>query len=1505
MNISNKLKRVKAQADHLFLRGERTDVVGELRTAEYQAEGLRLICDSLKAAIERTIVTHNTPEDKRMRKLIESNGSDILKDALYQLSSNVNADIATSSQQLLLWEVIETAVECQQALNLEVLNHDALVEEVLIDLNKLIKEDFANYAKMKKLLKQYGQDLDTARSRYRNSTLQTSSTPSVKADTYKEEMDEAESRLEQCRDNYACELYSLLAKERFICDLVEKFMTLRQDFFIHSHQTFDRVLPQLRDRLDSSTTGPVFGCCLNKHLVMSRRTVALPIEVCVKRLVEIGLTEEGLFRIAGSASKVKRLKAAFDANKIDSSTFSSGGSDDYNRDYDVHVIAGVLKSYLRELKEPLLTYTLHADWLEAARVQDRDECLRKLWSVVHRLPNPNLQNLSYFMQFLSLLTEYQQYNKMTPNNIAIVIAPNLIWSPEENKVDDLMGTLGRNMSLGNHYRHIVEVLVENSEYFFRKRFKFDVPKITMPSPIETPTSGLASYNGSTAVAVPSAHTGQVSASSMHRRNKSADLNKLDMSGHIGNFDPKVPIEQESPKQPMRRKKQAPLPPQGTKVLDQGAGNSSSSSPEQPRSQLVPMREAPTPQQNRVYPSIPSVAINREALPSTMSKSTPSSENLFNASNASSNPPVPASRVYGTVRSGSVRKPNRPSAEPPKPPVVNFNRNQESKSLVGGVAVSGAFNAMVGSSVLGISSPSTGVENDHSDDAENNPTGVGSSAVSSSNIGTSSSTLLRSPSSVAATSIVSSSSSSGGVDGSGAAQTKPPRPNPPALSSLEKSYSAALLLQAESTAEAPASETSSSGIVESSAAVCPVPTTTTSIVPSTTISSESSVVSPAKFTETKGVSSSIKAPIGFEHLHDGDASGDSVTLRNKANKVDGDSSESSLAAAKVFKKSLENAIQHQASGHPVALPRHAGAAGEDNSSDSRHEVTEDEKGSEHQVKFTMPPVPAARTFKDNLLMSACERPEPAPRVDKPALPDKPMTLPRPPATDRPPLAPRPSSNPNVKYPLNSSTPVADASSTSEENLVSSLAQSGESPNVSSTPTRSDEDDQASSVTKPSDQAGSFNRKAAAFGGRKSVSSGVIKSKLAATRKLTPHVAAAADLQLLASTISESATTCTSDSNSANASASNVSCEGSRALVSSYPTSTTAGGVSEAPVPQNKNSKASPASGSGKSSDLSLSNLDNVPRSPSPADDAPVRVQDRVTALKKRSSESILNLKNNNNSNISKIALSNQDASKSNNNKSSKSAGNGAIPTSANCDGTTAMASTTCTLSVARSISCDVSARPPGVRTSIHALQNQIFGGTTFLPTGGQIIIRRKGVTVGQGKLLPSTPQSGEDVGDSCVEAKGYLSAEENENLPEAEKSPSKGSTLVEEKTTKSNRLSQTGQKFMVANSIVEVPTPSTSTGDDQAKNKGTSRSMDELDQISESNSPSINRNSVFTRSVHGIVAVSNFPVGKPLPKEKKHENSDAASTGVHTQNVEPPSDCKSKTDEDIIDEFSQF
>jgi hypothetical protein len=99
---------------------------------------------------------------------------------------------------------------------------------------------------------------------------------------------------------------------------------------------------------------------------------------------------------------------------------------------DVHVIASVLKSYLRSLPEPLLTYNYYNEFMEASQIANDPQRKAAILNIINKLPEGNYNNLKYLMKFLSYLSEKNQHNKMSTQNIAIVMSPNLLWPQNEN-----------------------------------------------------------------------------------------------------------------------------------------------------------------------------------------------------------------------------------------------------------------------------------------------------------------------------------------------------------------------------------------------------------------------------------------------------------------------------------------------------------------------------------------------------------------------------------------------------------------------------------------------------------------------------------------------------------------------------------------------------------------------------------------------------------------------------------------------------------------------------------------------------------------------------------------------------------------------------------------------------------------------------------------------------------------------------------------------------------------
>ncbi|KAK5952181.1 Rho GTPase activating protein [Knufia fluminis] len=126
--------------------------------------------------------------------------------------------------------------------------------------------------------------------------------------------------------------------------------------------------------------------------------------------------EEGLFRLSGSNIVVKTLKERFntegDIDLID--------DDEY---YDVHAVASLFKTYLRELPSPLLTRDLHIEFLKVLELESQDEKVAAFNILVHHLPKANFALLRALSEYLLEVTDNAGKNKMSVRNMGIVFSP--------------------------------------------------------------------------------------------------------------------------------------------------------------------------------------------------------------------------------------------------------------------------------------------------------------------------------------------------------------------------------------------------------------------------------------------------------------------------------------------------------------------------------------------------------------------------------------------------------------------------------------------------------------------------------------------------------------------------------------------------------------------------------------------------------------------------------------------------------------------------------------------------------------------------------------------------------------------------------------------------------------------------------------------------------------------------------------------------------------------------
>ncbi|XP_013764473.1 rho GTPase-activating protein 44-like isoform X1 [Pundamilia nyererei] len=371
---------------------------------------------------------------------------------------------AVLGDESLLGKMLKLCGDTQEKLAQELILFELTIErDVTEPLYELAEVEIPNIQKQRKHLAKLVLDMDSARTRYTQSTkssgLSSNLQPTgAKADHLREEMEEAANRMEICRDQLSADMYSFVAKEIDYASYFQTLIEVQAEYHRKSLELLQSVLPQIKAHQETWVEKPCYGKPLEEHLALSGRDIAFPIEACVTMLLECGMQEEGLFRIAPSASKLKKLKASLDCGVLDVQEYSA----------DPHAIAGALKSYLRELPEPLMTFELYNDWIQASNIQDQDKRLQALFNACEKLPSANNTNFKYLIKFLSKLTEYQDVNKMTPGNIAIVLGPNLLWTQNDGNITEMMTTVSLQI-VG-----IIEPIIQHADWFFPGEIEFNV-----------------------------------------------------------------------------------------------------------------------------------------------------------------------------------------------------------------------------------------------------------------------------------------------------------------------------------------------------------------------------------------------------------------------------------------------------------------------------------------------------------------------------------------------------------------------------------------------------------------------------------------------------------------------------------------------------------------------------------------------------------------------------------------------------------------------------------------------------------------------------------------------------------------------------------------------------------------------------------------------------------------------------------------------------------------------
>uniref|UniRef100_A0A3B4WB50 Rho GTPase activating protein 6 n=1 Tax=Seriola lalandi dorsalis TaxID=1841481 RepID=A0A3B4WB50_SERLL len=163
------------------------------------------------------------------------------------------------------------------------------------------------------------------------------------------------------------------------------------------------------------------------------RQVPRVVDLCCQHLEKYGLQTVGIFRVGSSKKRVRQLREEFD----------QGWEVHLDEEHSVHDVAALLKEFLRDMPDPLLTRELYTAFINTLLL-DHSEQESAIQLLIFLLPPCNSDTLQRLLCLLSTVAAHAEDsldnegqeitgNKMTSLNLATIFGPNLLHKQKKDK----------------------------------------------------------------------------------------------------------------------------------------------------------------------------------------------------------------------------------------------------------------------------------------------------------------------------------------------------------------------------------------------------------------------------------------------------------------------------------------------------------------------------------------------------------------------------------------------------------------------------------------------------------------------------------------------------------------------------------------------------------------------------------------------------------------------------------------------------------------------------------------------------------------------------------------------------------------------------------------------------------------------------------------------------------------------------------------------------------------
>ncbi|XP_008523214.1 rho GTPase-activating protein 6 isoform X3 [Equus przewalskii] len=195
------------------------------------------------------------------------------------------------------------------------------------------------------------------------------------------------------------------------------------------------------------------------------RQVPRLVDSCCQHLEKHGLQTVGIFRVGSSKKRVRQLREEFDRG-VDVSL---------EEEHSVHDVAALLKEFLRDMPDPLLTRELYTAFINTLLLEPEEQ-LGTLQLLIYLLPPCNCDTLHRLLQFLSIVARHANDNiskdgqevtgnKMTSLNLATIFGPNLLHKQKSSDKEFSVQSSAR-AEESTAIIAVVQKMIENYEALF-------------------------------------------------------------------------------------------------------------------------------------------------------------------------------------------------------------------------------------------------------------------------------------------------------------------------------------------------------------------------------------------------------------------------------------------------------------------------------------------------------------------------------------------------------------------------------------------------------------------------------------------------------------------------------------------------------------------------------------------------------------------------------------------------------------------------------------------------------------------------------------------------------------------------------------------------------------------------------------------------------------------------------------------------------------------------------